>query len=249
MANGAGVDIVELFRQGFQTVTRHPILIVAPLIAQVVGAILAILFLGGAVGMGVLLGGLGGMAGGSEGMAAGGLAGLIGGFVLFGLGIAILTGLLSLVASGVVVVMARDALAGREPGLGPALSAVLDRLGAVVVASALVTVLVGVGMLLFVLPGVAAMFLLMFALPAVLLDGTAPVEGLKRSVAVVRANLGPTLGFVVGAIVAIVAASIASAIVGYVPVLGHLVSAVIFGALISYLTVVGVSLYQALSRA
>lgn len=244
----ANFDVVDHFRRGFHTVTRYPLLIAAPLIAQVVGAILAIVFLGGAVGMGVLLGGLGGMAGGSQGMAAGGLAGLIGGFVLFGLGIALLTGLLSLVASGVVVVMARDAVAEREPGLGAALSAVLDRLGPVVVASTLVTLVVGLGTLFFVLPGLLAMFFLMFTLPAVLLDRTAAVDGLKRSVAIVRANLGPAIGFVIGALLAVVAASIASAIVSYVPVLGHLASAVVFGALISYLTVVGVSVYLALPR-
>jgi hypothetical protein len=247
MSDHASPDLVGLFRSGAQALTRHPVLLVPPLAVHVLAFVLLLVVLGGTAGMGALMGGLmGGMMGGQEGAVAGGVAGLLGGMLLFGLLFGLAVGLLSLVASGVVVVMGRDALAGREPVLGDALGAVLGRLGAVVGASVLVTLVVGIGLLLLVLPGLVAMVFLMFALPAVLLDGQRAVEGLRRSVALVRANLGLALGFVVGAILAAVAAWIASAIVSVVPVLGHLAAAVVNGALISYLTVVGVGVYQAL---
>ena len=81
-----------------------------------------------------------------------------------------------------------------------------------------------------------------------LLDGAGAVDGLKRSFAVVKANVGPVLGFLVGIIIVAVGAAIVGLIVRGVPLLGALAQAAINGALVSYVTVVGVRLYQALPR-
>ena len=83
-------------------------------------------------------------------------------------------------------------------------------------------------------------------MPAVLLDGAGAVDGLKKSFEVVKANVGPVLGFVVGVILVAVGAAIVGSIVRVVPLLGTLAAAAINGAVLSYVTVVGVRLYQAL---
>jgi len=161
----------------------------------------------------------------------------------------VVMGLLSLLSSCVVVVMARDALAGREPVLGSAVSAVVGRLGAALAASALVTLITLVGFLLFVIPGLLAIVALMFTMPAVLLDGLGARAAIRRSIAVVRGNVGPVVGLVIGALLVLIGLGIASWILGLIPFLGALASFVLHGAALSYLTVVGVSLYQALTRA
>jgi hypothetical protein len=241
MTNGGSPDIVAHFKAGFETVKRYPILVLPPLAVHVLLFLVLFFVWGGTIGLGALMGGA---MGGGGGAVAGGAAGLVAGFLLF----MVVSTLLSLLASGVVVLMARDALAGREPAIGAAIGAVMGRATDVILASFLVTLIVGIGMILLVIPGVIAAFLLLFTLPAVLLDAQGAVDGLKRSVAVVKANVGPVLGFLIGAILVAVGGAIVGWIIGHVPVLGALAMAVVNGALISYLTVVGVRLYQALPR-
>jgi hypothetical protein len=235
-AGGAG-DVVGHFRVAYETVVRYPVLIAPPLVVGVLGFALLFFIGGGATVMGALMGGV---MGGGQGAAAGGLAGLVLGALL----VAVVMGLLWLLSSGMVVVMARDALAGREPVLGDALSAVVGRLGAVVVASSLGMAIVMVGLLFFVIPGIVAGVVLMFTLPAVLLDGRGAVDGIRRSVAVVRNHVGPVIGLVIGTLLVLVAAAIGAWIVGLVPFLGGLASFVLHGAAVSYLTVVGVHFYR-----
>lgn len=232
MTNGAGSDIVGHFRTGLDVIRRYPVMAVPPLAAQLVMFVLTLLFVVTA-GAGVVVGGLAG------GLFAGGLA-----FVL----VTLIGGILTLVASGVTIVMARDALARREPSMGEALGAVMDRLVDVLVASILVMVIVGVGMVLLVIPGIVAAVFLMFTLPAVLLDGTGAVDALKRSAALVKDNLGPVVGLIVGWIVAVIVVMIISQILRFVPLVGRLASALLFGVFIAYLSIVVVSVYQALPR-
>ena len=112
----------------------------------------------------------------------------------------------------------------------------------------LFSAIVGFASLFFVVPGLVAGFFLMFTLPAVLLDGIGAVDALRRSATLVKENLGPVLGLVVGALVAIVVVSVASVILGAVPFLGHLLSMLLAGAFTAYLTVVAVRVYQTLPR-
>ena len=239
MTNGAGPDIVADFRSGFELLKRYPVMVAPPLIAMVVVFVLLFL-LGGGVGAMFMVGG---MTAGAPGMAGAMLGGLLFGLVFFALAM-----LINLISHAVVVVMARDALAGREPSMGDAYGAVMGRLGDVVVASVLLAVLVGVASLFFVIPGLIVGFFLMFTLPAVVLDQLPAVDGLKRSFNLVKENIGSCVGLVIGAIVAAVVVAIVSVILHVVPLLGRLASALLGGAFVAYLTVVGVRVYQALAR-
>ena len=232
MTNRAGSDAVSHFKAGWEVLKRYPVLLVPPLGAQVIVVVLAVLFLGSVAGL-TVAGGL-----------AGGLAGLLAGGALFML----LGGLLSLIASGVVIVMARDALAAREPVMVEALNAVIARFLDVLVASLLLTLIVGVGMLFFVVPGLLAAFFLIFTLPAVLLEGQGAVDALRRSAYLVKENIGPVAGLVIGGILAAVVTAIVSRILEVVPILGHLAAALLAGVFITYLSVVGVRVYQSLPR-
>ena len=238
MASGAD-DIVGHFRLAYQTVIRFPVLIVPPLAVAVLGFLLVFFIGGGAAAVGALMGGA---MGGGKGATAGGIVGLILGMLVFGLVMSVLW----LLSAGMVVVMARDALGGREPVQGEAFSAVVGRLGAVVVASGVVTAIMAVGFLFLVIPGLVAAVFLMFTLPAVLLDRLGALDGIRRSFAVVRAHVGPVVGLVVGSLLVLVGVGIASWILSLVPFLGGLAAFVLHGAAVSYLTVVGVHFYQLL---
>jgi hypothetical protein len=236
---GNADDVVGHFRLAYQTLTRFPLLIAPSLIMAVVGFVL-FFFIGGAfAAVGALTGG---MYGGGGAAIAGGVAGLLLGALVFGA----VMGILWLLASGMMVVMARDALVGRGPVLGDAFGAVMRRLGAAVVAWFLVMVIVTIGLLLFVIPGVVAGVLFMFTLPAVLLDGLGGVDGMRRSSKVVRQHLGPVVGLVVGGLLVLVGVWIVSWILHLIPLLGGLASFVLHGAAASYFTVLLVHYYRLL---
>jgi hypothetical protein len=236
MASVTDGDVVGHFRLAYETVLRFPVLIAPPILVGLLGFALLFFIGGGATVLGAMMGGA--MAGG-HGAAAGGIAGLVLGVLVFGLVMSVLW----LLSSSMVVLMAREALRAHEPVLGDAFAAVMNRLGAVAVASSLVTIIVGIGFLLLVIPGVVAGVFLMFTLPAVLLDGLGAIDGMRRSVAVVRANAGPVVGLVVGVLIVLVAVWIAAWTLGLVPFLGVLASFALHGAAVSYLTVIGVHYY------
>jgi hypothetical protein len=239
MASITDGDVVGQFRLAYATVVRFPVLIVPPLLVGILGFLLVVFIAGGIAAIGALIGGV---TGGGGAAAVGGLAGLALGVLVFGL----VMGVLWLLSSGMVVVMAREALGGREPVLGDALSAVMGRLGAVVVASGLVTAITFVGFLFLVIPGLVAAVLLMFTLPALLLDGLGALDAMQRSVTIVRGHVGPVVGLVVGALLFLVGIGVASWILSLVPFLGGLAAFVLHGAAVSYLTVVAVHIYQVL---
>lgn len=232
MTGDAGSDIIGHFRAGWATLRRYPALVVPQIVAQAAVFGLTLLLVGAAA-TAFAIGGV-----------AGGVVGLVVGSLLF----ALLVGAVSLVVSAIVIVMAKDALAGRDPSMGDALGVVMGRLGDVVIASVLAMVAVGIGMLFLVLPGLVAAFFLVFTLPAVLLDGDGAIDAIRRSVAVVKDNVGAAAGLVVGWIVVAVIVGIASKILAFVPVIGWLASGVLFGAAVAYMSIVAVRVYQALPR-
>jgi hypothetical protein len=242
MTNGSASDLAQHFQVGVDTLKRYPVLIVPPIAAHVVIFLLLLLVVGGTAGLGFLMGGL---SGGLGGATAGGIAGL----VLGGLVFMVLTILLSMIAAALVVVMAREGLAGREPDLASGWAGVQQRLGPVVVASLLVAAIVAaLAAVSFGVLGAVAGFFLLYTLPAAALDGHGGPEALRRSVALVRDNLGVTVGLVVGFILVAVAAMLVSTVLHLVPVLGGLAAAVLHGVLVAYLTVVGVRVYLTLPR-
>ena len=154
----------------------------------------------------------------------------------------------NLISSAVVVVMADDALTARAPSLASAYGRVIARLPDVMGACILSAVIIGITSILLIIPGLIAAFFLMFALPAVLLDGARPIESLRRSARLVRDNVGRTLGLVAGAIVASVVLWVISIVLHGVPVVGHLVSMLLGGVLVAYLTTVAVRVFRTLPR-
>ena len=232
-------DVVSAFVLGADLVRRYPAMVLPPLIAMAFVFVVLAIFFGSAVAMF----GFGALAGRRSGIASAALGSVVLALVC---GAAVM--LIHLVSSAVVVVMAREALAGRPPAMGAAYGEVLARLGAVVGASVLGALIIGIASLFLFIPGLVAAFFLMFALPAVLLERLGPVDGLKRSAALVGDNAGRAFGLVVGAVLASVGLWFASLILHALWGLGHLISSLLASAFMAYLTVVAVRVFQTLPR-
>jgi hypothetical protein len=238
-ADSAGT--IADFLAGIDALKRYPAIVAPPLIAMCVVFALAILFFGSAMGLFVM----GGFAWRGRGP---GMIGAAFGTVLLALAFLAAAMMVNLISSAVVVVMAGDVLAKRTPSLTGGYGRVVARLGDVLGASILCALIIGVASVFFLVPGVIAAFFLMFAMPAVLLAGAGPIESLRRSATLVRDNVGRALGLVAGTIIACVVAWIASMALHVIPVIGHLVSVLIGGVLVAYLTVVLVRVFQTLPR-
>jgi hypothetical protein len=105
------------------------------------------------------------------------------------LGVAFVSMLLSLYAYGVTLAMAREVLETGSTSLRTAGFIAARLAGSFLAAGTLMTLLVGAGFMIFILPGVVIYCLLMFTFPAMVVDTVGVLEAMRLSVATVRANV------------------------------------------------------------
>jgi hypothetical protein len=95
--------------------------------------------------------------------------------------LSIASNLFQLVASGAAIVIISEGYLGQRPDVGAALRHVFQRFVSLLVASILQGLLIGVGFLLLVIPGLI-FFAMSFAMPmAVVLEGRRATEAFERS--------------------------------------------------------------------
>jgi len=219
----------RVFQEGWTALRENPILAVPSLVALLIVALLNLLLMGSA--MGVM---------GRPGLGMGSL-GAFAGTAVLSIGLSIL---LSMLAGGMTVAMAHDALAGGSPSLGAGLAATQRRLGDLVVASILASVVLVVGFMLFFVPGLVAAFFLLFTLPAVMVGGVGGVASLGASVRLVSARLGETVILAVGLLVIGLVVGVVGMLFRFVPVLGFLVALILQAALAGYASAAIVAAYR-----
>jgi hypothetical protein len=109
-----------------------------------------------------------------------------------GLG-AIVHNFLLMYAGGAAVVIVSDAYLGRERSLGAVLRAVFSRFGSIWGVGIMKNLMIGIGLVMLVVPGVIA-FIMSFAMvPAVLIEGASASESFDRSRDLARGQWGRVL--------------------------------------------------------
>ena len=214
---------LEVFKKGWETLRENPVLVIPSLVALLIVLLLSVLLIGSAFGM---MGGAGGPPG-----AGMGRVGVMAGSALLVTGLGVLLGM---VAGGMTVAMAHDAIVGRMSSLGNGLAATQRRLADLIIASILASLVMMVGFTLFVIPGLIAAFFLLFTLPAVMLGGENGTGALSASVKLVSAHLGETLLIAIGLLLIGIGVVIVGAIFRFIPVLGALVGLILQAALAAY---------------
>jgi hypothetical protein len=131
----------------------------------------------------------------------------------------IIVGLLSfaavLIANGAAFKAIGDAYLGHTPDWMDSLRYASSRLGALLVLSIAWVVLVGIGFVLIVLPGVFLLVAWCVAIPALMLEGKRGFASLGRSFDLVRGRWWATFGRLLAAIVLLIVASVVvGAIIG-----------------------------------
>jgi magnesium-transporting ATPase (P-type) len=118
---------------------------------------------------------------------------------------ALLSAAASVFVYGAVTVAVSDICLGNPPTLKRSYSAIGRVLGKYLVAYLLIVVIIGVGFVLLILPGVLLWALLVFTLPAVVIERKGGVAALKRSVTLGKGFYWRNLGVLLLAILVVVA--------------------------------------------
>jgi hypothetical protein len=124
------------------------------------------------------------------------------------IGVALIGFLAQLLSIGAVFRLVLDDYMGRRISIGESFSYAASRLLALVWISILYAVLVAIGLVLFVLPGVYLIVAFSVAIPVVMIEGRTGFKGLERSVRLVSGRWWATCGRLVLAWLLVVVVSL-----------------------------------------
>jgi len=191
----------EIFSRAFQIYRDNPIMIVPSLIPIAV-LILGLVIFAGYVGLIAVFG--------EEGLVA---FSAVAGLFLF----LILMIVLFFLAEGMTIEMIREASTGNKADLSCAWQATSAKMEPLVLTSLLAGIIVALGYVLFLIPGLILSFAFWFVAQTVMIDGKSGTQALKASYRFVEANLSDAL------IVVLVSLAI-SAVLPAIPFIGALAS-------------------------
>jgi hypothetical protein len=221
------MDIVGIFKEGVEVSKKNYIIFIPTVaVAVVMGLLMLVL-----VGAGLMSAGLGAGMRRPEAIIP-----LVGAMIL------------GLVAHGMTVAMAKEALETGSTSFQSGMSIALGRIGHLLIASVLVGIIVSIGFMLLFVPGLIASFLLMFTFVSVIVDNAGPVEAMKKSYATVKANLNDSVVFYIAMIAVAVVFFIANIILGVIPILGQIAGIALMGVFGGYASVVIVRVYSEMEK-
>lgn len=224
------MEVTGLFSKGFEIIKKNPIIAVPLVVVEIIVGIFAVVVMGSMIaGAGML-----DMSGFEPKMATFGA--FMGAAFLFG----IITGILKLIAYGMTYIMANDATSGTAE-LNSGLQKTLGSIANLIITAILLGVIVFIGMIFLVIPGLIAAYILMFAIILVMLENKGPLDALQGSFELVKANLNDTIIFSVVALVIMIIAGIIGGILGPL-------SPIISGAATAYILTVQLLLYKELKK-
>jgi len=148
--------------------------------------------------------------------------------------ITLVSGLLSLIVSGAYPSMVKAVLEGGEPSVAESLRKALHRFWTLLAAGILVALIIGLGLIALVVPGIILATWYAYTVPAIMLGDKGALEGMAASKAFGRDKKGDTFLIFIAIVMAALVLLVVRLILSQAsPVLGNLVYAVLgvpFGA-------------------
>jgi hypothetical protein len=155
---------------------------------------------------------------------------------------------LALLALGFVTFLLWDFEVRGEVSFRRAFSMFSRRFPEVFFAALVVGFLVGFFSFWFFFPGLVFGFLLMFTIPAVVVEGDDPFSGIRRSFQLAVENLGECFTFTVVALFFLVVGYLFFWVFGFLSLAGVAINTLLGGGILAYLSVFLSRLYLGLSR-
>lgn len=235
------MSITQLLKDSFRIAKENPLIFVPLLAASVIGILLSLIFVGTALPFAAMAASDPGQIGTAEALT--GIGAAIGATFV----VSLISGIIGLFAHAMTVAMADQALKGNPTDLKDALIRTRVRIIPVAIAVLLVSVLVGIGSILLVLPGLILGFFLIFTIVSVMTDHTNAFQAIQRSMKTVAGHILPVLIFFLVVLGLGLVSGIVGGFVGVIPVLGVFLTMIVGGAYTGFVTILLVSLYQTLS--
>jgi hypothetical protein len=234
------MNISKVFKESIAAAKGNPLIFVPMLASLAFSAIIGLIFAGSAMPMMDRFSGDQIAANPEQALAGAGAAagtmmivGIIGGFV-------------SLLAHGMTVGMADLALKSNSVTLKTGWERLVSRIVPLVISSVLLIVIITLGMILLVLPGLIAAFLLMFTLIAVVVDNLSAGKALGRSLKTVKKNFGAVFITFLVIIGLGILTGVLNIVVVLIPILGPILSVILFSLYTAFITIFLVSVYHGL---
>ncbi len=234
------MNIAGLLQDSFLKVKSNPALLVPVLASTILIAIVSLILVGTMVPQ------LGPIrsdavisadeAAGYAGMAFGRMVALL-----------IISSIVGLLAHGMTVLMADDALNERPVQLTAAWQKVRSRIVALIGTSIIVGLLVSVGLMLLVLPGVVLAFFLMFSFVALMVLDLSPFSALARSFTTVRRHFASSFIFFLVMIALGLLVGLVNFVIALIPVLGAILTILVTSVYLSFLSVFVVAVFHGLT--
>jgi hypothetical protein len=189
-------------------------------------------------------------AGARTGHAASGLAFLGAGLASGAVTLIVIVVLVGL-AQAIVIAASEDAWQGRPPDFGAAIGKAIAKIPSLVALFVLLALLALIPLLLsFMVIGIPLLlvlgFLMMYALPALMVGNRRAVEAIAESYHLTRAHLAPSAVAFVGIVAAMVLGRVVDAAFLHVPLLGLVVTFVVGGVTAAFAALVSVRFYDLL---
>lgn len=132
--------------------------------------------------------------------------------------------IVSLIAIGAIVHMTKEQLNNKKVSFNEGISAAMSKIGNLFVAAIIISIGTLIGMILLVIPALIWLLFVAFTIPIVMLENVDAVEGIKRSINLVKANLGDVLVFL---IVLLIVLLVVGFVLNLIPLVGSALSALV----------------------
>ncbi len=189
----------QIFSMAFEIYRNNPSMII-PALIPVVAIILGFVIFAGFIGIIALFF--------REGIVA---LSAMGGFLLY---IVILIGLFFL-AQGVTIEMVREAYLGNKADLSQSWAISKSKMGPLILSSFLAGIIIALGYMLFIIPGIFLSFAFYFVAQVVMIDGKSGSSALRESYEFVKANLSD-------AVIVILSSLVLATVLHMIPFIGAL---------------------------
>ena len=125
----------------------------------------------------------------------------------------LLGGVLSIFAQAIVIYAAFQDLRGRQPNAAESARVGLSRIFPVIIASLMTALVIGVGLLLCVIPGLIALTAMAVVIPACVVEQLGPIDSMSRSADLTAGHRWPILGVGVAYVVITLVVTLCLAVV------------------------------------
>lgn len=222
-----------IFIRAFHDLLHKPVLAVPVLVVLMLTLVLFALLVLSALAVGGLSGGLSPDTIGSALLGAAGAMGVL----------LAISGIFSIFAFGMSVAMAAEYIETGSTSMESGWRICGERFMDFAVVSVVLGLLIGTGLILFVIPGVAVLFFFMFAFPALIVDNRSALESMKESLALVRHHISETIVFFAILAAMVLGVWLLNALLGHIPLLGPAVSLLLTSGFAAYAALAVVRAY------